>query len=116
MEAQQEFYKAKTVTNMTRCSAVRQRQPTPLNPFEPVTVRKFFTGMFVNPAKSVNGVDAPADPEMKSLFVLTSPVMDSEPLSVKKFALPGSIPFCVKPTAMTFEEAPVFLIVKNLVT
>ena len=72
--------------------------------------------MLVSPATSVNGVVAPADPEMKSALVLISPEKASEPLRVKKLDLIEDIPFWVKPIEITFVDAPVFFTVKNLVT
>ena len=72
--------------------------------------------MFVNPARRENVVEEPLDPDTKTLLVLTSQLISSDPLRTKKLEFPAKSPFCVKDTARTFEVALVFLILINRVT
>jgi hypothetical protein len=84
-------------------------------PFDPVTVRKFLTGMFVRPASMLN-VGEPAEPEMNSAEVLTSCEKDWPPLKIRKFDREGRRPFCVNATARTVLDAAVFCTNIDLVT
>jgi len=58
-------------------------QPPPPKPLEPVTTRKFFVGIVVRPATTLNETDAPDDPETKILSVRSSSEKDSDPLRMK---------------------------------
>ena len=91
-----------------------EHQPTPSYPFDPVMVRKFLTGMLVNPAITWYD-DAPTAPDKNRVDVLNSPENESLPDKVMKFEFAGLRPFCVKDTAIAV-DAVKFLTVKKRVT
>jgi hypothetical protein len=76
---------------------------------EPVTVKKFLSGMLVRPASMLK-VDEPATPDKNSEVVLTSCEKDWPPLKIRKFEFTGNNPFLVKEIAKTAPVPEVFWI------